>query len=146
MFGEKIDYHILRPFTYSRNRATQKELDERAAKTTFALEDARSYLARVQKEYFSGLFPIDPAFSYLDVGCGMGRLSIALSLAGVHDVTGIDIVEHNIAEALKIADRLPASNRPKFVAADIHQWKTDKAFDVIIVLGAMEHIHDPPSS
>lgn len=143
MFGEKIDYYLLRPFTHSRNRATEEELNERARHSGYTLEYARKYLFRVKSEYFGGCFPADPKLSYLDVGCGNGRLSIGLSLAGARNVTGIDICERHINEAIAMSQLLPVNQRPKFLLSDVHDWHQNRQFDVVIVLGAMEHIHDP---
>ncbi len=145
MFGETIDYHILRPFTHGRNRATEVELNERARYSTYSLEEASKYLKKVKQVYFGGLFPIDPDISYLDIGCGMGRLSIGLSLAGAKNVTGIDIIARNIDEAKNISENLTNNSRPDFIHSDVHEWNSDRKFDVVIVLGAMEHIHDPAS-
>jgi SAM-dependent methyltransferase len=145
MFGKIIDYHILRPFTHTYNKRSEEELDEIARNTTFSLEEAHNYIERTRKLYFEGCLTIDPKLSYLDVGCGMGRLSIGLSLVGAKNITGVDILERNIEEANKIAEKLPNKVRPNFISADIHEWSTSQQFDIIIVLGAMEHIHHPDS-
>src|ERR1051325_11262610 len=143
MFGENIDYCLLRPLTHKRHRATEEELDKRATSSAFSLENARAYFDRAQSVYFAGRVPVDPDLSYLDIGCGMGRFSIGLSLAGARDVTGIDIVERNITEARKISAGMSQGIAPSFFHADIHDWAPKREYDVVIVLGAMEHIHDP---
>jgi SAM-dependent methyltransferase len=143
MFGEMIDYRILKPMTHSSNRATEEELNERAKSSTFTLDDAGAYVNRFRTEYFENRFPIDPKLSYLDIGCGMGRLSIGLSLAGAKDITGIDIVARHIDEAKALSERLIPDHQILFQHSDIHTWQQERRYDVIITLGAMEHIHDP---
>lgn len=143
MFGERIDYHLLRPFTHSRNRATEAELDEMSRRLTYTLDEARAYVERAKREYFNGHLPISPHLDYLDIGCGMGRFAIGLSLAGARKVAGIDIVSRHIDEARLLSQGLAVAERPEFFHSDVHQWDTDRQFDVVIVLGAMEHIHDP---
>jgi len=142
MFGPDLDYRILRALTHSRARRTQEELDAQARDDTFSLDQADAYLRRVREEFFAGEVPLDPALAYLDIGCGMGRLALGLARAGLPDVTGVDIVPHHITQARRLAERVPAAQRPSFAHADIHDWDTDRRFDVIFVMGAMEHIHD----
>ncbi len=143
MFGHKIDYLLLRPLTHQRNRATKVQLDAAAISSSFSIDEAIAYLTRVRESLFCGDLLVDPALSYLDVGCGMGRLSLGLAAAGARKVTGIDILGRNIAEATKLSDSLlPAEQRPTFVHADIHDWTPAEQFDVIIALGALEHIHN----
>ena len=147
MFGESIDYHLLKPLTHSRSRATEEELNAAARYSEFTLDDARTYLHRVQTEFFPGRFPIDKKLSYLDIGCGMGRLSIGLIDAGAENVTGIDISERHIVEATVLAEKLipehPSTRAPAFYCADFDEWQHESQYDVIIALCAMEHVNDP---
>jgi 2-polyprenyl-3-methyl-5-hydroxy-6-metoxy-1,4-benzoquinol methylase len=140
---ERIDYGLLRVFATDRHKATEAELDAEAARSTFTVEDARAYLEKVRSVYFDGKLPVDRNLSYLDIGAGMGRLAIGLAAAGARDVTGVEIVPRHVAEAERIAEELPPDARPRFVNADIHGWTPRRRYDVIFVLGAMEHIHDP---
>jgi 2-polyprenyl-3-methyl-5-hydroxy-6-metoxy-1,4-benzoquinol methylase len=141
MFGTFVDYYLLKLFVHGRNRATEAELDARAKSSNYDIASTRHYVERMRDEYFEAHFPVDPELSYLDVGCGNGRLSIGLSALGAKDVTGIDIVERHIDEADHQAARLLSGSKPVFHHADIHDWRPQRLFDV--VLGAMEHIHDP---
>lgn len=143
MFGETIDYHLLRPLTHARNRASEEELMERALRSDYTLDEARAYLARARSLFFADRLPVGTGLSYLDVGAGMGRLSIGLALGGATDVTGVEMVERNVREATTIARRLDGPTPPRFVHADVHAWETTRKFDVIVVLGAMEHIREP---
>ena len=117
-------------------------LTQLAAEGQLAVAEV-AYLHRVRTELFQGDLVVDPNLSYLDIGCGMGRLSLGLAAAGATDVTGVEIVDRNIVEATALAEKLlPEGQRPTFINRDIHNWDTDKTYDVIIVLGALEHIHD----
>ena len=81
--------------------------------------------------------------SYLDVGCGPGKLSIGLSLAGVKDITGIDTSSRSIAAAKAVAQQLPADGRPDFLNMSSHAFKTKRQYDVVIALAVMEHTDSP---
>jgi len=143
MFGRQVDTRLLRLLTHDRHRKSQEELDHEARNPTFDLASASAYLERVRGVLFGGDLPVDPALSYLDVGCGMGRLSLGLAQAGVRDVTGIDLVAHNVRAARRLSEQLPHGTAPGFIHADVHDWDPGRRFDVVVVLGAMEHIRDP---
>ena len=143
MFGEKIDYFLLKPLAHKRNYATEEELNKKVFDSSFDLSDAKAYLKKVTNVYFDGKVPIDTDLIYVDIGCGMGRLCFGLLEAGVKDITGIDIIPRNIDEAKVIAEKTGFADCVKLEHSDIHQWKTNRTYDVIFVLGAMEHIHDP---
>jgi SAM-dependent methyltransferase len=90
-----------------------------------------------------GRFPIGPNLRYLDVGCSIGDIAIALAKLGAKDVIGVDFVERVIVSARTNADRLQVSDRVNFVCTDIHQWIPPHRFDVVLVHESMEHISDP---
>lgn len=71
----------------------------------------------------------------LDVGCGPGWLSKALTAAG-HTVIGVDI-----AEAEGVRDRMHT-----FVSADLSQGIPDEVggdFDLVLAADIIEHLADP---
>ena len=146
MLGKTLDYYLLKPFTHKKNYAVEADLSQKALKTKFKWEDGARYLSKIQT-YFDNKIPIslNSGFSYLDIGCGMGRLSFGLSLAGAKNVTGIDIVERNIVQAQTISLKKTPDKiiKPKFIFSDIHDFDVNKKYDAIFVLGAMEHIHNP---
>ena len=113
MFGQTIDYYLLKPFTHKRNYATREELAARAKFSSFTMQDAQGYLTKIQS-YFDGKIPVDPNLSYLDISCGMGRLIFGLSAAGSHDVTGVDIIKR---------DRLRyTKRRTRFLSGDVQNY------------------------
>jgi SAM-dependent methyltransferase len=143
MFGQSIDYWLLRPLVHCNNRASEEELDVRARETKpFDAVKARRRLEKLMVR-FEGNLRIDPNTSYVDVGCGHGDLALALTQAGATDVTGVDIVERHVAEAAVTTQRVEVGYRPTFVCADINTWRTDKLFDVVISNEALEHIAQP---
>ena len=132
MFGDNVDYTILKLLTHSCNLATEEQL---ASTPAYTLDEARAYLEKACKLYFGNILPIDPSLSYLDLGCGTGQLSIGLTLSGVEDVTGIDIVDRNVGMAKKVADQLPADARPRFRAISSNEMKAERRYDVVIDVG-----------
>ena len=153
MFGKTVDYHLLKPLTHTRNKATAEELERQAkqldrpsndapAHSAYTLEQARDYTEKATDLYFRGRFPVDPDLSYLDLGCGTGRLSTGLSLLGIPDVTGMDILERDIATAKVVAEALPRDVRPSFVCGD-GRVTGDRIYDVVVALAVMEHVSSP---
>jgi SAM-dependent methyltransferase len=144
LLGSFLDYRILKPLTHRHNLLTQEDLDRMAAEAGYSLEQAASYLERTRHEYFRGQLPVDPKLSYLDVGCGLGELSVGLCLAGARDVTGIDIEEwHGHASKVSAARLSEDYARPEFHVADVHTWECERRFDIVFALGVMEHLHSP---
>jgi len=142
MFGKNIDYWLLRPLAHSRKRATEKELNERVKCASYNLSEAQAYL-ELNKRRFGGHLIVDDNLSYLDIGCGMGRLSFGLIQSGAKDVTAIDIVPRHIEQAKNLAARLDLTNHPEFICTDIHEWEADRKYDIIIVVGVIEHVNKP---
>src|SRR5689334_10662041 len=97
MFGEKLDYMLLRMIAHRDNIATEEELNTRAGQQSLSLLDNGVAKLRKNIERFDGLFPISPDLRYLDMGCGTGELTIALAKLGCKHVTGVDFVPRNIA-------------------------------------------------
>lgn len=151
MLGPKIDYWLLRPFVHARNRATEKELDGAARKLSesvhignydYSLSDAQNYLKRINRLY-GGNIPVSPDLSYLDIGCGMGRLCFGLIQSGARDVTGIDIVPRHAKQAIELSKRFGFENELEIICTDFHNWQPDRKYDIITVLGVMEHMREP---
>lgn len=142
MFGEEVDYHLLKPLTHARNRATEDELNNRAKDSAIDLNHARRRIEKLQSR-LDNLLPIAPKIRYLDVGCGNGDLGIALVSLGATDVTGVDVVARNIVAANANAQRLGFSDSAQFICADVLSWDCVADFDVVISHEALEHIEDP---
>ncbi len=145
MLGQKLDYAILRPFTHSRCLKTEEEMDEAASRD--ADIDISRAMARLDKlmTRLDGGLPISPELRYLDVGCGPGDMTLALAQAGCGHVTGIDMVARYVKRGRLGAQQLGLAERVDFVCEDIHDWRPDQRYDVILSHEALEHISDPRS-
>lgn len=142
MLGKKIDYWLLRPLVHSRNRTTEEDLNRQARSLPFNPEAAQERLARLISR-FGGNLRIQPNLAYLDVGCGLGDLTLALVQAGALDVTGIDLMGRNIQAARIAAEQQQGSSTTMFIQGDIRSWEPHRRFDVIISNEALEHIDAP---
>lgn len=141
MFGEKLDYLLLKPFVHSGNRATEEELDREGCSSLLG-DQMLTKLPRILAR-FEGHFPISPDLHYLDMGCGSGELTLALARMGLRHVVGVDYLPRFIAMARRNADALGMGERVEFVCADLHQWAPPRKFDVVISFDALEHIDHP---
>lgn len=143
MFGERLDYLLLKPLTHTRGRATEEELNTRFGQPhTIDLDAARRRLTKLRDRY-EGHLELKPGDRWLDVGCGRGDLDVALLDAGVSDLTGIDIIPRNIEAARAAAAALQLEARAHFLVGDIHRWEPEVPFDVVLSHEALEHITNP---
>ena len=141
MFGETIDYRILKALAHGRCRATEEELDQDGC-SSLTLEQMAGKLPRVL-ERFDGHFPISPDLRYLDMGCGSGELTLGLAQMGVKHIVGVDYLPRFVELARRNARRASLHSEIDFVCADLHEWNPATKFDVIISFDALEHISDP---
>lgn len=79
----------------------------------------------------------------LDVGCGGGRYSIALSLLGASEVIGVDISTTSIEYARKIALELNVNNVHFINVSGENLPFPDSSFDFIVFSGVLMHMEDP---
>ncbi len=142
MFGETVDYLLLRILAHRRNFATEEQLDARARRVRpLPLEAASPKLTKLLRR-FDGHLPVDARLRYLDMGCGNGALTLALARLGVGHITGVDFLPRHIDMARTRAAALGASNA-SFVCADLHTWQPQEKFDVLLSFDAFEHIDRP---
>ena len=142
MFGEEIDYRLLRRLAHSRNKATEAELEAQYFSPLKDADAAERKMAKILRR-FQGRVPIDPALRYLDMGCGTGELTVGFARLGVRRITGVDVLERSIAVAKRNARLAGVEDRVEFVCADLHDWQPAAKFDVLLSFDALEHVHDP---
>ena len=142
MFGTTLDYWVLRALAHRRNIATEAQLDARARMASDAAFETA--LAKTQKliRRFAGYLPIDPSLSYLDMGCGTGEATLALTRMGVGRITGVDSLPRSIETARAHAARMGVANA-RFICQDVHAWRGDERYDVLLSFDAFEHIAAP---
>jgi len=81
--------------------------------------------------------------SFLDVGCGTGKYSIALARSSARRVVGLDISEEMVKECLRVAALEGVGDRCEFVQTDPLAFSTDERFDVSIAIGLFDYIREP---
>jgi len=82
----------------------------------------------------------------LDVGAGVGQLSLLLAEEGAREVIGIDISPTMLeaAELMRLSSRSPAAARVNFRLAPAHALPfRDERFDAIICRLVLHHSHKP---
>lgn len=77
----------------------------------------------------------------LEVGCGSGRYSVALAERGAL-VTGIDFAPGMVRLSEKLAAERGVAARCRFMAADVFEYPTSEAHDLVVAAGVMDYI--PP--
>jgi len=80
--------------------------------------------------------------SIIDIGCNEGWFSLVLSRLGFKKVLGIDGNTHNIKKAQLVKDHFQLDN-VEFLCADVHEFHTYETFDHAVMLGVVNHLHNP---
>ena len=76
--------------------------------------------------------------SVLDIGCGSGYIRKMLYELGYRiNYTGLDVSQHKDFEKYK-----QYSSRSKFIKSKIEDFKTEKKFDLVFSMCALEHIEN----
>jgi 2-polyprenyl-3-methyl-5-hydroxy-6-metoxy-1,4-benzoquinol methylase len=144
MFGETIDYFLLKVLAHRRGIATENELNTRSIETVAddivanGMAELGGYISQ-----FEGNFPIGPNLRYLDIGCGNGGITIALAKMGFGHATGIDFVSRNIAQGKWVASREGVADKVDFICDDVRKWNPPYKYDVLLSFNAFEHIDTP---
>src|SRR5215813_4612587 len=85
----------------------------------------------------------------LDLFCANGAFSFAAARAGAREVVGVEFSPDRIRCAQFVATTLRGKVDhaiPNFVTGDVYELKqiVEKPFDVVLALGGLYHIPDPP--
>ncbi len=78
----------------------------------------------------------------IDIGCNEGWLSLLLHRMGFKRVVGVDANEANIKKANFLKEHFKMDN-VEFQKADINDFRTNEKFDFSIMLGVINHTHNP---
>jgi 2-polyprenyl-3-methyl-5-hydroxy-6-metoxy-1,4-benzoquinol methylase len=77
----------------------------------------------------------------LDVGCGVGRWSREMAARGA-DVTGVDLSNTMVTEAVRRAAAAGLSARCRFLAQDLAELQVPGRFGLVLGVTVMQHILD----
>ena len=139
MFGKTIDYRLLRLFAHDRHPEAE---ELRQVERNLGIESAKARFDKWNRRLDNEI-PIDPAVRYLDVGCGMGEISLALAQRGCRYVTGIDIDPHYIEIAKRCARERQLQDKVTFECMNVHDLPNEKEYDIVLSHEMLEHVERP---
>ena len=87
--------------------------------------------------------PIDPSMRYLEVGCGMGEMSLVLAQYGCGHVTGIDKDPYYIEIAKRCARKAQLQDKVTFECMNVHDLPNEKEYDIVLSHEMLEHVERP---
>ena len=139
MLGRTIDYWLLRPFVHDRHPETE---ELRQVESNLSAQSARARFEKWNRR-LDGEMPVDPALHYLDVGCGMGEMSLVLVERGCRHVTSIDKDPYYIEVAKRSARSMQLQDKVKFECMDVHDMPDERKYDVVLSHEMLEHVERP---
>ena len=139
MFGKTIDYKLLRLFAH--DGYTEAE-ELRQIERKFGIDFAKTRFDKWNGRLHNKI-PIDPNLHYLDVGCGMGEMSLALALYGCRNVTAIDKDPHYVEIAKRWAREMHVQDKVAFECMNVHDLPNEKKYDVVLSHEMFEHVERP---
>jgi SAM-dependent methyltransferase len=142
MFGERLDYRLLRALAHPGNRATEAELEAQQFSPLKHPQAAEHKLAKILRR-FQGRVPVDAGLRYLDMGCGTGEVTVGFARLGVRRITGVDLLARSVAVAKRNAALAGVGDRVDFRCEDLLRWQPEEKFDVLLSFDALEHVADP---
>ena len=139
MFGKTIDYWLLRPLAHGRHPEAE---ELRQLERDLGIESATARFEKWNRRLDNEI-PIEPDMRYLDVGCGMGEMALALAQRGCGQVTGIDKDPHYIEIAKRCARKAQLQDKVTFECANIHDIPNEKEYDIVLSHEVFEHVERP---
>ena len=139
MFGKTIDYRLLRLFVHDRH---PEEEELRQLERDLGGETAQARFEKWDHRLDNGI-PIDPSMRYLEVGCGMGEMCLALAQRGCRHVTGIDKDPQYIEIAKGLAKDMQLQDRVTFECINVYDMPKEKEYDVVLSYETFEHVERP---
>jgi 2-polyprenyl-3-methyl-5-hydroxy-6-metoxy-1,4-benzoquinol methylase len=89
------------------------------------------------------LAPIPGPWSVLDVGCGSGRFSVALAMAGASRVLGVDVASSMIDIANEAAAHMNVANRCEFVVSSFLELDRTEKYEIVVATGYYDYLEEP---
>ena len=139
MFGKTIDYRLLRLFAHGRH---PEEEELRQVERKLSIESAEARFEKWNRRLDNEI-PIDPAMRFLDVGCGMGEMSLVLAQRGCKHVTGIDKDPYYIEVAKRCARQMQLQDKVTFECMNVHDIPNEKKYDIVLSHEMLEHVERP---
>ena len=104
---------------------------------------AQDYVSRTLPPLLAQLNDSDPNHtSVIDIGCNEGWLSLLLFRLGFKRIVGIDPQPANIRKAKFLKEHFHMTN-VDFICVNAEQFSPSEDFDYAIMLGVINHVHDP---
>jgi ubiquinone/menaquinone biosynthesis C-methylase UbiE len=104
--------------------------------------DHRHAVARASAD-LAGTAAISEGTRVLDCGCGLGGTALWLAQKCGALVTGIDLLEHQVASAISAVRRLGLASQARFLCGDAADTGLpDASFDVVLIQEALCHLPD----
>jgi ubiquinone/menaquinone biosynthesis C-methylase UbiE len=98
-----------------------------------------AYLQATQRRALAPWLRVAANDRALDVGCGVGRWSLAMARRGA-DVTGVDLSANMVSEATRRAAEEGVSSHCRFAQADVAELSVPGDFSRIVVVTVLQHI------
>ncbi len=89
------------------------------------------------------LAPVPGPWSVLDVGCGSGRFSVALAMAGATRVLGVDVASSMIEIANEAAAEMKVADRCEFVVSSFLSLERAERFEIVVATGYYDYLEEP---
>jgi len=119
------------------NRASQYGKTTYQSITNFADEEESVKRDIIEKNMLKPY--LFDKLNILDMGCGVGRISLWLAEKG-HNVTGIDYAKNLLDIATVEAKKKELDVR--FICSQSHSYNESKKFDMIIIFGMLLYLND----
>jgi SAM-dependent methyltransferase len=106
-----------------------------------------NWLTLPELERFASQLELGPAVHLLDIACGAGGPALRLARLTGCEVTGVDLEEHALANARRLAAEAGLESRTRFVQADASKLLPleDGSFAAILCLDALNHLPGRPA-
>ena len=139
MFGKTIDYRLLRLFTHGRHPEAE---ELRQLLRNLGVESAKARFDKWNRRLDNEI-PVDPTMHYLDIGCGMGEMSLEMARRGCRQVTGIDKDPYYIEIARRCARERQLEDKVTFRCMDVHEMPDEQEYDIVLSHEMLEHVERP---